>query len=166
MEGAFAENAKADTTYAGVSSQGRLGNKWSYNALASVGSTHMKVDGLGMLRDIRDVTSTSFALEFARPFGGLDDSINIGISQPLRVEQGKASISVPGLYEKGGKLQYSPADVGLTPSGRQIDLNLGYKSNIYDHIDVGIHMAISQDYGHLRSDKFTGSTAAFLKVNF
>ena len=167
VEGAFAENAKAETTYAGVSSYGWLGSKWSYNALASVGSTDMKVDGLGMLSDLRDVTSTSFAFEIARPFGALDsDSIHIGISQPLRVERGKASVSVPGLYETGGALQYTNADVDLAPSGRQVDLNLGYQAKLYDHINVGIQMALSQDYGHVKSDDVTGNAVAFLKMSF
>ena len=167
VEGAFAENAKAETTYGGVSSYGWLGRKWSYNALASVGSTDMKVDGLGMLSDLRDVTSTSFAFEIARPFGTLDsDSIHIGISQPLRVERGRASVSVPGLYETGGALQYTNADVDLAPSGRQIDLNLGYQAKLYDHINVGIQMALSQDYGHVKSDKVTGNAVAFLKMSF
>ena len=167
VEGAFAENAKAETTYGGVSSFGWLGSKWSYNALASLGSTDMKVDGLGMLSDLRDVTSTSFAFEIARPFGALDsDSIHIGISQPLRVERGRASVSVPGLYETGGALQYNNADVDLAPSGRQIDLNLGYQAKLYDHINVGIQMALSQDYGHVKSDKVTGNAVAFLKMSF
>ena len=127
----------------------------------------MKVDGLGMLSDLRDVTSTSFAFEIARPFGTLDsDSIHIGISQPLRVERGKASVSVPGLYETGGALQYTNADVDLAPSGRQIDLNLGYQAKLYDHVNVSIQMALFQDYGHVKSDKVTGNAVAFLKMSF
>ena len=127
----------------------------------------MKVDGLGMLSDLRDVTSTSFAFEIARPFGTLDsDSIHIGISQPLRVERGRASVSVPGLYETGGALQYTNADVDLAPSGRQVDLNLGYQAKLYDHINVGIQMALSQDYGHVKSDNVTGNAVAFLKMSF
>ena len=73
---------------------------------------------------------------------------------------------MPGLYETGGALQYTNADVDLAPSGRQVDLNLGYQAKLYEHINVGIQMALSQDYGHVKSDDVTGNAVAFLKMSF
>jgi len=167
VEGAFAEESLASTTFAGIASYGWLNNDWSYNALGSVGSTQLNVNGVGLLNDIHDVTSTSFAFEIARPVGWNEqDSIHIGISQPLRVESGEANIMVPQLYETGGNLKFTETSVDLSPSGRQVDVSLGYQANLYDALNVGVQFAVSQDYGHVQSDDLVNSAYAFMKMAF
>ena len=167
VEGAFAETSKANTTFAGISSYGWLNSDWSYNALGSVGSTALDVEGVGLLNDIKDVTSTSFAFEVARPVGLNEyDSVHLGISQPLRVESGKATIMVPQLYDQNGSLNFSQASADLSPSGRQLDLSFGYQAKLYDAFDVGVQFAVSQDYGHVQSKKLANSAFAFMKVAF
>ena len=167
VEGAFAETSKANTTFAGISSYGWLNSDWSYNALGSVGSTALDVEGVGLLNDINDVTSTSFAFEMARSVGlNEQDSVHIGISQPLRVESGNATIMVPQLYDQNGTLNFSQASADLSPSGRQVDLSFGYQAKLHDAFDVGVQFAVSQDYGHVQSDKLANSAFAFMKVAF
>ena len=167
VEGAFAETSKANTTFAGISSYGWLNSDWSYNALGSVGSTALDVEGVGLLNDINDVTSTSFAFEMARSVGlNEQDSVHIGISQPLRVESGNATIMVPQLYDQNGNLNFSQASTDLSPSGRQLDLSFGYQAKLHDAFDVGVQFAVSQDYGHVQSEKLANSAFAFMKVAF
>lgn len=167
VEGAFAEQSLAETTFAGFTSYGAFNNNWSYNAIGSVGSTKMNVNGVGLLHDIHDVTSTSFAFDIARPIGlNEQDSFHIGISQPLRVESGHAKIMIPQLYEKGGNLKFSESSVDLSPSGRQIDVSLGYEATIDDAFNVGVQFAVSKDYGHVKSDELVSSAFAFMKVAF
>ena len=167
VEGAFAETSKANTTFAGISSYGWLNSEWSYNALGSVGSTALDVEGVGLLNDINDVTSTAFAFEMARSVGlNAQDSVHIGISQPLRVESGNATIMVPQLYDQNGSLNFSQASTDLSPSGRQVDLSFGYQAKLHDAFDFGVQFAVSQDYGHVQSDKLANSTFAFMKVAF
>lgn len=167
VEGAFAETSKANTTFAGISSYGWLNSGWSYNALGSVGSTALDVEGVGLLNDINDVTSTSFAFEIARSVGlNEQDSVHIGISQPLRVESGNATIMVPQLYDQNGSLNFSQASADLSPSGRQLDLSFGYQAKLHDAFDVGVQFAVSQDYGHVQSKKLANSAFAFMKVAF
>ena len=167
VEGAFAETSKANTTFAGISSYGWLNSDWSYNALGSVGSTALDVEGVGLLNDINDVTSTSLAFEMARSVGlNEHDSVHIGISQPLRVESGNATIMVPQLYDQNGSLNFSQASTDLSPSGRQLDLSFGYQAKLHDAFDVGVQFAVSQDYGHVQSKKLANSAFAFMKVAF
>ena len=167
VEGAFAETSKANTTFAGISSYGWLNRDWSYNALGSVGSTALDVEGVGLLNDITDVTSTSFAFEVARPVGlNEQDSIHFGISQPLRVESGSATIMVPQLYDQNGSLNFSEVSAYLSPSGRQLDLSFGYQAKLHDAFDLGVQFAVSQDYGHVQSKKLANSAFAFMKVAF
>ena len=167
VEGAFAEDSSASTTFSGISGYGWLNDVWSYNALGSVGSTQMSVDGVGLLSDIENITSSSFAFEAARPLGLNDkDSFHIGLSQPLRVENGNATISIPQLYETNGNLSFDNVEADLSPSGRQLDLNLGYQASLNNLFNVGIQMAFSQDYGHIKSDEIIHSAAAFMKFDF
>ncbi len=164
INGAFAESSEANTTFLGVSSFGWLDKTWSYNAIGSWGLTSMKTGGLGLLNDVSDVSSSSFAFEVARPVGLSDeDSIHIGVSQPLRVESGNASLKVPGLYKEGGELQYTNAEIGLSPSGRQIDFSVGYQAKLKQKFNVGVRLAISDDVGHVRSNSVENSAMAFLK---
>ena len=167
VEGAFAEDSLASTTFAGLASYGWLNSSWSYNALGSAGLTKMNVNGVGLLNDIKDVTSTSFAFEVARPIGlNEQDSVHIGISQPLRVESGNAKIMVPQLYGTGGSLNFSETSVDLSPSGRQVDVSLGYQATVNDAVNVGVQLAVSKDYGHVKSDDLVNSAFAFMKMAF
>jgi subtilase-type serine protease len=167
VEGAFAQNAEAYTKFVGITSYGWLGRQWSYRALASVGLTDMQINGAGMLNDLNNVTTSSFALEFARTVGMLEaDSIHLGVFQPLRVEAGQASVSVPGLYNVSGELEFTRANVDLAPSGRQIDLGVGYQASIFDGFDAGLRFTLSQDYGHVESDDFAGNAVLFVKTAF
>ena len=167
INGAFAEQSTANTTFTGISSYGWLSNDWSYNALGTLASTQLEIKGAGLLSDIDNVTSTSFAFEISRPIGlNNEDSFHIGISQPLRVETGDASVMIPQLYDSHGNLQFTQENVDLSPSGRQIDLNFGYQAKINENVNFGLQLSISEDYGHIKSDELVNSTFAFVKMDF
>ncbi len=167
INGAFAEQSTANTTFTGISSYGWISNDWSYNALGTLGLTQLNINGAGLLNDIDNVTSTSFAVEISRPVGLNDkDSFHIGISQPLRVETGDASLMIPQLYDTEGNLKFTQESVDLCPSGRQIDLSFGYQANIDENVNFGLQLSISEDYGHIKSDELVNSTFAFVKMDF
>ena len=167
VSGAFAEQSTASTTFTGISSYGWLSDNWSYNALGTLATTQLNIKGAGLLNDIDNVTSTSFAIEISRPIGlNNRDSFHIGISQPLRVETGDASIMIPQLYDTYGNLQFTQESLDLSPSGRQVDLSFGYQAKIDENVNFALQLSISEDYGHIKSDKLVNSTFAFFKMNF
>ena len=167
INGAFAEQSIANTTFTGISSHGWLSNDWSYNALGTIASTHLNIKGAGLLNDIEDVTSSSFAFKISKPIGLYNQDIfHIGISQPLRVETGDASVMIPQLYDTNGNLKFSQVSVDLSPSGRQIDLNFGYQGEIDENLNFGLQLSISENYGHIKSDELVNSTFAFIKMVF
>jgi hypothetical protein len=45
INGAFAEQSTANTTFTGISSYGWLSNDWSYNALGTLASTQLNIKG-------------------------------------------------------------------------------------------------------------------------
>ena len=167
INGAFAEQSNANTTFTGISSYGWISNDWSYNALGTLGLTQLNIKGAGLLNDIDNVTSTSFAFEISRPVGlNNEDSFHFGVSQPLRVETGDASLMIPQLYDTQGNLQFAQETVDLSPSGRQIDLNFGYQTKINENANFGLQLSISEDYGHIKSDELVNCTFAFVKMDF
>ena len=72
----------------------------------------------------------------------------------------------PQLNDIGGNLNYSEANIDLSPSGRQLDVSLGYQATLSDAFNVGLQFAVSQDYGHVKSDGLVNSTFAFTRVKF
>lgn len=135
--------------------------------MATMGKTELDINGLGLLSDIENITSTSFAIEIARPINlNKNDNFHIGISQPLRIESGNASIAIPQLYDINGNLNYDEVSFELAPSGRQIDFNIGYSAKLEDNLNLGLLMALSKDYGHIQSQNLTYSTIGFLKFDF
>ena len=73
---------------------------------------------------------------------------------------------IPQLYDTQGNLKFTRESVDLSPSGRQIDLSFGYQANIYENINFGLQLSISEDYGHIKSDEIVNSKFAFVKMDF
>ena len=167
VNGAFSESTKADTNFLGASTYGWLTKNWSYNGLATLGNTKVEIQGLGFLQRIDDLSSSSFAFELSRSLGFNEkDNFTFGISQPLRIEKGKADLLIPQLYNEIGNLEYNNATVDLNPSGRQIDLNFGYSAKVDKNKDFGLFFTVSKDYGHVKSQELTNSMFANFKVIF
>ena len=105
--------------------------------------------------------------DVSKPLGLTNnDSIHFGISQPMRIESGNMSMLVPELYSYDGTLNYSSNNIKISPSGRQIDFIIGYKGNISDVIDLNLQFALSDDAGHIKSDKINHSTFLVGKYEF
>ena len=87
-------------------------------------------------------------MEVARAVGlTKNDSIHFGVSQPIRVESGDATLLIPELYERGGELKFSEVNTELSPSGRQIDAGITYQAKFLDAIDMGMQLAVTKDPG-------------------
>ena len=54
----------------------------------------------------------------------------------------------------------------LEPSGRQLDLNIGYSVKEDSNLHYGVFFGASQDYGHIKSDNITHSAMSFIKYSF
>ena len=67
------------------------------------------------------VATSAFALQAGRPFVGAG-TLHLSASQPLRVERGRARLSVPAGRTRAGVVVRSPIAAELQPSGRQLDL--------------------------------------------
>ena len=105
-------SAELDTT----TSQG-----WQLSAQGEVGMVNPAVARSQFITDISTLTSSAFRLQARKPFSN-GSAFRLALSQPLRVESGAASLSLPTGRTKDGVVVGTDLSAPLSPSGRQLDL--------------------------------------------
>lgn len=117
--GAFGQ-LSADAAVTGLETSFEIG-RWHLAADAEIGKAHPQVRG-GIITRMSSLTTSAFALNATRRLadGGL---IRIALSQPLRVEGGRAALSVPTGRTKDGAVLRQAVSADVAPSGRQIDVS-------------------------------------------
>ena len=117
-EGAFGALA-ADTSFVGVDAHTEVGG-WRIGANAELGMAAPAARG-GLIRRVSSLATSAFALHASRALAGAG-ALRFSVSQPLRVESGRASLTVPAGRNKAGAVRYSTVPADLAPSGRQMDI--------------------------------------------
>ena len=117
--GAFGQ-LSADAAVTGLETSFEIGS-WHLAADAEIGKAHPQVRG-GIITRMSSLTTSAFAFNATRRLanGGL---IRIVLSQPLRVEGGRAALSVPIGRTKDGAVLRQAVSASIAPSGRQIDVS-------------------------------------------
>ena len=117
--GAFGQ-LSADAAVTGLETSFEIG-RWHLAADAEIGKAHPQVRG-GIITRMSSLTTSAFALNATRRLanGGL---VRIALSQPLRVEGGRAALSVPTGRTKDGAVLRQSVSASVAPSGRQIDVS-------------------------------------------
>ena len=105
----------------------------------------------GLLSDLGDnVVSDAFALGVLKS-GIFDDRDRIGLmfSQPLRIEGGgRGTLTVPTSVNADGSIVSSSERVGLSPSGRELNLQLAYTRELASSLDVTNYALVRTGPGH------------------
>ena len=98
-------------------------------AVAQAGYTSGEA-GRGLFRDTRGVLSSAFStgLQWDRTVPGKPERAWLMVSQPLRNESGGLYLDYPTGRTRAGGVLRETAWIGAEPSGRQIDLTLGYET--------------------------------------
>ena len=115
--GAFG-GLSADAVFAGVDVEADLG-PWRLSGGAEFGRVMAEATG-GMLEDLSVLTTSAFALRATLPLGS-DRGLSLTVSQPLRVESGRATLLVAQGRTKGGDVVRRPLGAELSPTGRELD---------------------------------------------
>ncbi len=117
--GAFGQ-LSADAAVTGLETSFEIG-RWHLAADAEIGKAHPQVRG-GIITRMSSLTTSAFALNATRRLanGGL---LRIALSQPLRVEGGRAALDVPIGRTKDGDVLRQSVSASVAPSGRQIDVS-------------------------------------------
>ena len=118
-EGAFGALA-ADTSFLGVDAAADL-DGWRIGANAEFGLVTQAARG-GFVKRVSTLATSAFVLHAEGPLAG-SGKLRLSVSQPLRVESGRASLSLPAGRTGQGAVIYSRARADLAPSGRQLDFS-------------------------------------------
>ena len=142
-DGAFGTLA-ADAFFAGIRADAEFGG-WRMDANAEVG-TVAAAPRDGLITDISPLTTSAFSLRASRQLAD-DGRLHLSVSQPLRVERGRASLDVPVGRTKAGEVVRSRVSAELAPSGRQIDVSAQW----HQPLDIGelrLGAVVTRQPGH------------------
>ena len=124
--GAFGR-ISANSAFAGIKGHARIGS-WRLGAGAELGTVRSAVRG-GILAGVSPLTTSAFTLRAEKKLAD-EDSLLFSISQSLRVEAGRARLSVPVGRTKDGQVLRSSVSADLEPTGRQIDLTAQWRRSL------------------------------------
>ena len=117
-QGAFGR-LTAHAAFAGVEREAELGG-WRITGGTELGVVSPSPSA-GLFTDLSPLATSAFALAATRPLDD-DASLRLSVSQPLRVESGRATLSLPVGRTKGGDVLRRAVTADLSPTGRQIDV--------------------------------------------
>ena len=116
--GAFG-SLSAGTAFFGFDGGLDLGG-WNLGASGEFGVVNPAAQG-GMIQEISALATSTFAVHASRAFQGRS-ALHFSLSQPLRVENGWASLTVPNARTKRGEVLHRSLRADLAPGERQLDL--------------------------------------------
>lgn len=133
----------------------------------SVSSTSLHSSEKSLIRYLSPYTTSGWRVSVGiRDAWKVHDELFARIWQPERVESGHMNIALPGLVGINETLAFSGYRVGLEPSGREVNLGLGYSYPVNNQIRVSFEAILSKDSGHVKSDVLSPSTLASLSIVF
>ncbi|WP_298089158.1 S8 family serine peptidase [uncultured Sphingomonas sp.] len=121
-----------------------------------------RVDGgSDLLRFTGPMTGTAFALDAAHRLGG--GTVTFGLSSPLRLERARAVVEAPIAYDlMSGALATRLVSVDLTPTAREMDVELGWSAALSPTSSLRLGVAHAFDAGHVAGAQDTAGFVALV----
>ncbi len=159
-EGAFGK-LRTRTIFTGFTTSRHLSGNWMLLGSAHAGAHRTDKLRQGIVRGLSGLRSGAFAVGLiGQDVGRSGDRLALRVSQPLRVEAGRAQLRWVSGRGPGGQVEFEQADLNLKPSGRQIDLEVAYSR---PWVGGQVHMAMiaSRDAGHVGGEQEVSIVARF-----
>ena len=141
--GAFGRLA-GGAAFAGIRADGRIG-PWRVAAGAEIGGVRAAAQG-GMIAAVSPLATSAFALRAERRLAG--GRLALALAQPLRIEAGRARLSVPEGRSKDGRVLRRTLTAGLEPSGREIGVTLEWRRPLASGGELGLGAGWTRQPGH------------------
>lgn len=143
--GAFGD-LSSSLVYAGLGGATRVG-AWTVSAdaeagLASVAAAH------GLIAEASPLATSAFGVSAGRTFDDGGQRLQFSVSQPLRVERGRARLDIPTGRTRDGRVTREVVDVPLSPSGRQVDLTADWKQRLRGAAELRLRSTLSLQPRH------------------
>lgn len=117
----------------------------------------IEADGTSLLSDWSAVRADAFGLGVTRQgVFGAGDRIGLLVGQPLRVRDAAASLTAPAGYTLDKTLVQDTERVSLAPTGREIDVQVAYDTELTDESRVSTWLMMQLEPGHI-----AGADAAY-----
>ncbi len=143
-KGAFG-SLSSDSAFIGFNADTSV-DGWHLGANAEVGFATVKPRS-GLITDVSPVATGAFAVHAARPFSG-DRLLQLSVSQPLRVERGRATLSVPVGRTQDGDVMRQSVAADIAPTGRQIDVMAHWRQPWTPTGELRLGAVWTHDPGH------------------
>ena len=161
--GAFGRMS-GNSVFAGLEGNLQVGS-WHLSAGAEVGTAIADIDE-SLLSVKSPLTTSAFAFR-ARTRLNERDTLNFALSQPVRIESGRAEYTIPVGRTVEGDVLKSSYSVDLEPSGRQIDLAAQWRRALPSgNGDFRLATGVSLHPGHSDATEPTISILAGWRLGF
>ena len=161
--GAFGRMS-GNSVFVGLEGNLKVGS-WHVSAGAEVGTVIADIDE-SLLSVKSPLTTSAFAFR-ARTKLNERDTLNIALSQPVRIESGRAGVTIPVGRTVDGEVLKSSYSVDLEPSGRQIDLTAQWRRSLpSSNGDFRLATGLSFHPGHNDAAEPTISVLAGWRLGF
>lgn len=144
VRGAFG-SLSSDSMFIGLNADTSV-DGWHLGANAEIGFATVKPRS-GLITDVSPVATGAFAVHATRSFSG-NRLFQFSVSQPLRVEHGRATLSVPIGRTKEGDVMRRSVAAGIVPTGRQIDVLAHWRQPLTLAGELRLGVAWTHDPGH------------------
>lgn len=154
--GAFSTGDGTITNAATLALNWKGHDGYALMAAATVGLTEGGSDN-GVVRMSSGLPSDAWHLGVRKT--GLrrdDDRLTLSLSQPLRMSGGSMTLTSASGLDAQGTMHYTAQDIGLEPSGREIDLQLEYATPLGDGASVSGFGYVARDAGHVAGQSDAG----------
>ena len=147
-DGAFGAGTESDSRFYSLSGSMPVGDGIDLIGSVTVANTTVD-DGGGLLKNWDNVWSGAFGLGVvAQDVFAPQDRLGFLAGQPLRVESAEATLTLPVSRDLDGNIIQQSERVDLTPSGREIDLQIAYQHQLAPGIDVSSWLMMQLQPGH------------------
>ena len=161
--GAFGRMS-GNSVFVGLEGNSKIG-LWHLSAGAEVGTVIADIDE-SLLTIKSPLTTSAFAFR-ARTRINERDTLNFALSQPVRIESGRAGVAIPVGRTVDGDVLKSSYSVDLEPSGRQIDLAMQWRRALpSSNGDFRLATGLSFHPGHNDAAEPTISVLAGWRLGF
>jgi hypothetical protein len=117
-------------------------------AQGTLGMSGLASDG-GLLREWSEVRSDAFALgAIAADVARDGDRLGLMVGQPLRVSSASAMLDLPTARSLEGRIERTREQVDMTPSGRELRLELAYLRPLTEASTLGTWLLLQHQPGH------------------
>ncbi|HLW28300.1 MAG TPA: S8 family peptidase [Kiloniellales bacterium] len=136
--GAFGEDLRTTTFFANLGTTIDVTPRTKLTLAGALGQSAFKQNS-GLMRRGEKLVTSAFGVGLSRrEFLQEDDIFSLAAGQPMRVESGKVTLSLPVSRDMNGGIHYRKVGLNPQPSGRELNLQATYGFEVMEGVSTSI----------------------------